>query len=289
MEIKISRVETIEDYERCEELQRKVWGRDDLQIVPKNQLIASQISGGLVLGAYDNQGNMVGFVYGFPGIMEGRPIHYSHMLGVDPEFQGKGIGYYLKLEQRRYALDQGLDLICWTFDPLEARNASLNFRKLGVIADRYKVNLYGTPTVGRYKDLDTDRFLVKWLIKSQRVERRLSGQDEMEKLKSFFQDWEEFKVNRTNLGPHGLLRITGLDLDREDLILFLEIPDDFQGMKSRDLGLARAWREAVREVCLNYLEKGYAVIEFLSTLHQGVRRNLYLLGLRGGIYETGGR
>ncbi len=289
MEIKISRVETIEDYERCEELQRRVWGRDDLQIVPKNQLIASQISGGLVLGAYDSRGKMVGFLYGFPGVMEGRPIHYSHMLGVDAEFQNKNIGYQLKLEQRRYALDQGLDMICWTFDPLEARNASLNFRKLGVIADRYEVNLYGTPAVGRYKDLDTDRFLVKWLIKSQRVERRLSGRDEMEKLKSFFQDWEEFKVNKTELGPDGLLRITGLDLDREDLILFLEIPESIQEMKERDLGLARAWREVVRETCLTYLEKGYAVIEFLSTLHKGVRRNLYLLGLRGGVYETGGR
>ena len=77
---------------------------------------------------------MVGFVYSLPGILGGKPTQWSHMLGVVDEFRNEGVGYDLKLLQRERTIAMGLDLIEWTYDPMQAMNAHLNFTKLGVVA-----------------------------------------------------------------------------------------------------------------------------------------------------------
>lgn len=277
-EIKIRRVETIAEYQSCERLQKKVWGRHDLQVVPLNQLVAAQMAGGLVLGAFDKNDNLVGFVYGFPGVMDGKPVHYSHMLGVDPRFWSKNIGYRLKLEQREHALSQGIDLIVWTFDPLEPVNAALNFRKLGVVSDRYEVNLYGIVKVKRYKDLETDRLLVKWFIRSERVAHRLAGE-----VPAVTIDLERLKVNSTRYDEKGLLRFAGADLSRQGPYLCFEIPESFQAIKGADLEAARAWREGIREICLHYLGKGYQLLDFFPISAESRRRNFYLLGEKSDV------
>lgn len=272
-EIKIRRVETLAEYESCEQLQKKVWGRHDLQVVPRNQLIAAQLAGGLLLGAFDKNDNMVGFVYGFPGVMDGKLIHYSHMLGVSPRLWSENIGYRLKLEQREYALNQGVDLIVWTFDPLEPANASLNFRKLGVVSDRYEVNLYGIVKVKRYKDVETDRLVVKWFIRSERVVRRLAGEEVSGPVEP-----EKLRVNFTRYKDKGLLKFAGADLFRDDSYLCVEIPDSFQVIKGKDLEGARAWRVGIRGICLHYLGKGYRILDFFTLRTESGRRNFYLLG-----------
>jgi len=135
-----------EHFYTCVEVQKKVWGMDDILVVPVHLLITAQKNGGLVLGAFTEEGQMVGYLFGFLGTREPashdqsaaeRLKHCSHMMGVLPEYQTKGIGYLLKLRQREHVLSQELDLATWTYDPLESVNANLNVCKLGVVCDTY--------------------------------------------------------------------------------------------------------------------------------------------------------
>jgi len=163
-------VSTIVEYDACEEIQRRAWGYRDIDVVPTNELISVERSGGLVLGAFLGA-RMVGFCFGLVGRdhASGLLYHSSRMVGVDPEFRGRGVAYALKLKQKAAVLAQGLDLIRWTFEPLEAANAILNLRKLGAEATGYVRDLYGTATTSPlHQGLGTDRLLVDWWLKRPR-------------------------------------------------------------------------------------------------------------------------
>ncbi len=105
-----------------------IWGPGYADVVPTPILTVTVQRGGILIGAFADD-RMIGFVYSLPGIKYGRPTQWSHMLGVVDDFRSDGIGYQLKLLQRDRALGMGLDLIEWTFDPLQAMNAHLNFTK----------------------------------------------------------------------------------------------------------------------------------------------------------------
>ena len=154
-----------------EQLQREIWGVTDLDIYPTLALKPQQEVGAILIGAFA-EGRMVGFVFGFPGILDGETIIHSDMLGILPAYRSHNLGYLLKCAQREAAIARGVKRITWTFDPLQSRNAHLNFAKLGVIADRYYVDYYGTTSsfLHRY---GTDRLWVTWLLESERVEARL--------------------------------------------------------------------------------------------------------------------
>src|SRR5215831_18032986 len=130
------------DYLAAEDLQRAVWHFPDREIIPLNELVVMQRNGGYVFGAFKGR-SMAAFCFGVPGFRDGRPYHYSRMLGVRPGVQDRGIGVRMKREQRRHVLAQGLDLVKWTFDPLQSRNAFLNVVRLGAVVREYHVNLYG--------------------------------------------------------------------------------------------------------------------------------------------------
>ncbi|MGH9412098.1 MAG: GNAT family N-acetyltransferase, partial [Vicinamibacterales bacterium] len=135
---------TIDDCRRVAALEREVWGYTDAEdVVPPPVLIVSAKRGGILLGAFEPADRMVGFVYSLPGVKDGRLTQWSHMLGVAPPARQTGIGLALKLAQRERARTMGIDLIEWTFDPLQAPNAHLNFSKLGVVVEEYDENLYG--------------------------------------------------------------------------------------------------------------------------------------------------
>ena len=133
-------------------------------------LIVSIKRGGILLGAFDDGGAMNGFVYSMPAIKDGRPTQWSHMLGVTPEMRAAGLGARLKLAQRAGALAMGLDLIEWTYDPLQAINAHLNFAKLGVVVEEYEENIYGESSSPLHSGTPTDRFVAEW--QHQRAARR---------------------------------------------------------------------------------------------------------------------
>ncbi len=158
----------VEDMRAALELQREVWHFSDEELVPVRLFVVGEKVGGHVLGAFDGK-QMVGFAYGIPGYRGGNSYLHSHMLGVLESYRNTGVGRALKLFQRDIALQQGLDLIEWTFDPLEIKNAYLNIEKLGAIARRYTLNQYGITTSPLQAGLPTDRLYAEWWLKSKRV------------------------------------------------------------------------------------------------------------------------
>jgi chorismate synthase len=165
--------ETIAEYDACEEIQRRAWGYQDIDVVPTNELISAVRAGGVVLGAFLDDGRMAGFVFGIVGREQetGLVYHYSRMVGVDPEFRGKGIAQSLKMAQRGAVMEQGLDIMRWTFEPLEAGNAMLNLRKLGAEVVGYYQNLFGDVTTSPlHQGIGTDRLMVEWRLRGPRRE-----------------------------------------------------------------------------------------------------------------------
>jgi predicted GNAT superfamily acetyltransferase len=174
-QIRIAPVTKLADFESCVEVQLAVWGYSDGDLIPKRVFIVAQRIGGQVLGAYDGN-KLVGFAMAFPGYSDGKPYLHSHMLAVLAEYRNAGLGRRLKLAQRDDALERGIDRMEWTFDPLEIKNAHLNIARLGAIARRYLRNIYGPSTSPLQGGLPTDRLLVEWWLKSERVRRAL-GED----------------------------------------------------------------------------------------------------------------
>jgi predicted GNAT superfamily acetyltransferase len=169
-QIRIAPVTELADFESCVEVQLAVWGYSDGELIPKRVFIVAQRIGGQVLGAYDGN-TLVGFAMAFPGYSEGKPFLHSHMLAVLAEYRNAGLGRRLKLAQRDDALARGIDRMEWTFDPLEIKNAHLNIARLGAIARRYLRNIYGPSTSPLQGGLPTDRLVVEWWLRSERVRR----------------------------------------------------------------------------------------------------------------------
>ncbi len=162
----------INDMRKCVELQKEVWGFTDIELVPLRLFVVAEKIGGQVIGAFDGS-EMVGFAMAIPGIRDGHAYLHSHMLAVRPEYRNNGLGRAIKMFQRDDALAYGIDLIEWTFDPLEIKNAYLNLEKLGAIARRYNVNQYGITTSPLQGGLPTDRLAAEWWLNSERVRTTL--------------------------------------------------------------------------------------------------------------------
>jgi predicted GNAT superfamily acetyltransferase len=154
--IDIRSVSTLEQFERCVVLQSEVWGYNDGDTIPRRVFIVAQRIGGQVLGAFDGD-TMIGFAMSLPGYRDGRSYLHSHMLAVLPEYRNTGIGRRLKLAQRDDAIVRGFDLMEWTFDPLEIKNAHLNIARLGAIVRRYQPDFYGPSTSPLQGGLPTER------------------------------------------------------------------------------------------------------------------------------------
>jgi predicted GNAT superfamily acetyltransferase len=149
-------------------LQRTVWNFSDEELVPVRLFVVGEKIGGHVVGAFDGE-QMIGFAYGLPGFRNGHSYVHSHMLGVLEGYRNTGVGRALKFFQRDIALKQGFELIEWTFDPLEIKNAYLNIEKLGAITRRYTLNQYGITTSPLQAGLPTDRLYAEWWLNSKRV------------------------------------------------------------------------------------------------------------------------
>ncbi|HEU5322776.1 MAG TPA: GNAT family N-acetyltransferase, partial [Methylomirabilota bacterium] len=129
--VTLRRIETLAEFAACVELQRETWGRDFSGCVPAAVLMVAAKVGGVVAGAFDPAGRIVGFIFGITGYTAGRPLHWSHMLAVREPARDAGLGVRLKLFQRELLLDGGVDTARWTFDPLVAKNAHVNLNRLG--------------------------------------------------------------------------------------------------------------------------------------------------------------
>ncbi|MFZ0321308.1 MAG: GNAT family N-acetyltransferase [Candidatus Sulfotelmatobacter sp.] len=153
-------------------LQKEIWNFTDAELVPLRMFVVAEKVGGQVMGAFAGE-KMVGFALSVPGTRSGHIYLHSHMLAVAKEHRNGGLGRRLKLLQREDALARGIELIEWTFDPLEIKNAYLNIEKLGAIARRYNVNQYGITSSPLQGGLPSDRLIAEWWLKSRRVETLL--------------------------------------------------------------------------------------------------------------------
>ena len=166
--ITIRKCNGIEEFRACVALQKEVWKFEDAELVPIRMFIVAEKVGGQIIGAFEGE-TMVGYVFSVPGTRAGHPYLHSHMLAVRETHRNLGLGRQLKVAQREDALSRGFELIEWTFDPLEIKNAYLNMVKLGAIARRYYINHYGYTSSVLHRGLATDRLVAEWWLKSKRV------------------------------------------------------------------------------------------------------------------------
>jgi predicted GNAT superfamily acetyltransferase len=266
--IEIRDIEGIAELRAVEELQKEVWGVDDREVFPTLALIPMREVGGVLIGAFDGD-RMIGFVFGFPGYENGRIILHSDMLAVSPEYRSHGLGYKLKLAQRERALASGIDTITWTFDPLQSLNAHLNFGKLGVIADRYRVDYYGE-TTSFLHSTGTDRLWVTWLLDSARVKERIASAARSE--------WAALNeipaIVRVGENEEP---VTGNEKISDERLLAIEIPENINALLQKDVELAIRWREATRNAFTRSMAAGFFVEEFYLIGEKSV--GVYLLSL----------
>lgn len=168
-DIVIRRCSGIEESRMCLDLQKEVWGFSDIELVPLRLFVVAEKVGGQVIGAFEAD-SMVAFALAIPGNRNGHLYLHSHMLAVREGYRDRGLGRAVKLFQRQDALARGIDLIEWTFDPLEIKNAYLNLEKLGAIARRYNINQYGITSSPLQGGLPTDRLVAEWWLRSKRVQ-----------------------------------------------------------------------------------------------------------------------
>jgi predicted GNAT superfamily acetyltransferase len=179
--VRIASLAGLDQFERCVELQLVVWGYSDGDLVPRRMFMLAQHIGGQVVGAFVREPGevdetIVGFALAWPGYRNGKPYLHSHMLAVLPEYRNLGLGRKLKLAQRDDAIARGIELMEWTYDPLEIKNAHLNIARLGAISRRYETNFYGSSSSPLQGGLPTDRLYAEWWLRSPRVVSILNGE-----------------------------------------------------------------------------------------------------------------
>jgi predicted GNAT superfamily acetyltransferase len=260
--ITIRELDTIADLKQVEALEQEVWGLADIDVLPLTVSIALKESGNIWMGAFDGP-KLIGFAFGFFGLHHGRPNVHSHMLAVQQKYRDTDIGYKLKLAQR--------DRILATH---------LNFAKLGVVCETYKIDFYGAETSSVLHRNSTDRLWVRWPIASRRVEDRLRGKnnravmlDALSTVLPLIQFNGEGKPTRTKLDDA---------LPRQRIVI--EIPSDISVIESNEPALAREWREATRWAFVEATRQGFFVAEFCRTVRGQQGPGAYILE-KGSIEE----
>jgi predicted GNAT superfamily acetyltransferase len=265
-QVEVRLLETIDEFRECERTQMNTWGT--LAVSGETLMVARKYGGAVVGTMVDGQ--VVGFIFAFLGRYRTRLIHWSHLMAVESKFRDQGFGFRMKLVHRQFALERGVKFICWTFDPLQSRNARLNIACLGGIVDNFIPDCYGTFDSLLEKGLPSDRFVIDWRIATRRVEERLQGE-----VSRF--DPSVPRVNDTLLTADGFPMNQSIHLDLNKSRLLVEIPAQTDEMRSRDLPLGRAWRLETRQMFGHYLSAGYHVENFFAPQTATEGRCFYLL------------
>ena len=284
---------TIDEFRQVVALEQAIWGytdHGDLVTVPV--FIFTVHRGATLIGAFDlstpsgpreaadqtslkaSPGRMVGFAYAVIGMKDRRPMQWSHMAGVLPDFRG-GLGYRLKLAQRERALAQGLDLIEWTFDPLQAMNAHFNFAKLGGIAEEYAANFYGESTSALHRGTPTDRLVLSWKLTEPHVIRRL---EQPPGLRARAHEVSEAPIVNSTRLDGDWREVTAINLALDDRRVWIEIPTGFSDMQQQAPERALRWRLDLRQMFEHYFAKGYRAVDFVLQREKGFGRYLLARG-----------
>ncbi len=278
-EIVIRPLTTLPEMAAVEQLQRHIWDIPDMEIVPVHTQIAIQSNGGALIGAFDGE-QLVGFALGLLGAAQ-KPatnhlMMYSVVAGALPAYQGQGIGYQLKLAQREAALDLGLDLMMWTYDPLESVNGRFNIHKLGAICQMYRRDYYGQ-LKGINAGLPTDRFKVAWHLNSDQVKACVAGTRRPSSLPNLLAQGATL-LNKTHFSSDHLPIPPSQPQAPSSRVVLVEIPANIQAVKQKNAALALRWREHTRQLFEESFQNAYVVTDFVR--HQegnGRWRSFYLL------------
>jgi predicted GNAT superfamily acetyltransferase len=294
--VELRPLEGWEEYRACETFQRRIWGEDFTELAPASLQKIAQTLGGVASGAFDPEEGLVGFVFGLTGLEDGEPVHWSHMLAVRRDFRDRGVGRRLKEHQRELLLEEGVDTVYWTFDPLVARNAHFNLNRLGVRVEEYVPQMYGDTASRLHEGLGTDRFLVAWDLESYRppgAERaRPAGEVPGEgpgragrapdtatgasgPAPSSAEDADTSGPAPDGVPAHAGLPSRGSAEGTASAppIVRVEIPADIHAVREEDPAAAAEWRERTRDAFLSRLDAGYRVMGFVP----GPDRAFYVL------------
>ncbi len=270
--ITIRDLETIAELEPMLRLEKQVWGLADADVTPLTLAVAMKAAGGMLIGAFDSR-ELVGFALAFPSLEDGRIGFHSHMLAVRPTHREFGLGYRLKLVQRERALALGINEMTWTFDPLRSLNSHLNFSKLGVISDSYRVDFYGPRTSSHLHTNGTDRLWVTWHMADARVRDRLNGKDTKSEVLDALKHLEPLvRFNGDGKPAEGNLE-SSLSKQR----VSIEIPGDMDRIEKKDKALARQWRLSTRQAFTAAMRAGFVVKEFCRSVRGQQGPGAYLL------------
>ena len=262
-DIEIRPLRTQDELRACVTLQRETWGNEFTDVVPSSILKVSQRVGGVAAGAFDEQDKLLGFVYGLTGVEKGRIVHWSDMLAVRPEARNLGLGRRLKDFQRRIVGQLGGVVIYWTYDPLVARNAHLNFNVFGVRIAEYVEDMYGDTESPLHSGIGTDRFIVAWPVPDAEMQARL----------------EETHAAGTNpeLREAPILNPSSGSTTAKSIGVAarVEVPTDIGALQESDREQAIKWRHSTRAAFRRALDAGLTVQGFI--IDECVGRGYYLL------------
>ena len=268
-EIVIREAETPEDYLACQEAQRQAWGIvDDSYVVPISTMVGAQLHGGLVLGAFLDDGRAVGLSFAFLGKLDGEICLYSQLTGVIPGFQDRGLGRRLKDVQREFARSEGVASIAWAFDPLQAGNARFNLNKLGARALHYHVDMYGPRTDALNRNTPTDRLIARWATSVLAEAAPSFDAEQLEAIARIVDSATPAYIGIPNAKPSHLL---------------LEIPADIKTLRANDSKTAEAWLIAVRQAFVEAFAAGYEAVGVHREESSGDRRDFYILARVGEV------
>ena len=272
-------LESDSDFEQCVELQKATWGDDFNELVHPTILRISQKVAGVAAGAFDDRGEMLGFVYGLNGYRDKEAAHWSHMLAVKDRARGLGLGKHLKVFQRDFLVSLGVKSMYWTYDPLVARNANLNLNRLGALPVEYTRNMYGSDTGSElHSGLGTDRFIVRWPLESPRVTELLEWMDGSSAPACRIPAFTEMRLlNATQAGEPTGECDDGFLQESGELDAWVEVPADIDKLKAEDMEEALRWRDGARASFEAALSNGFSVTALSYSELKQSRRYFYRL------------
>lgn len=257
VQVLIRKLKKHEEFERLVHIQKVVWGHSDVNLTPAHQFCVHIRMGAILLGAFVD-GTLAGFVYSFPALLDGVRTQHSHLLAVLPEFQGLGLGKKLKWAQRREALKQGIGLITWTYDPMQAKNANLNLHTLRVRSRNYFPNFYGNvPSLCLGPGIPTDRLLMEWEI----GQKKRAGSRADRRKRAAGPSLPK-ALERAARSGDGFPMPAPPRLGLKDRTVLAEVPPNVASLRGRP-DLIDAWQAGLRSVLQSYFKRGYAAVDFI--------------------------
>lgn len=252
MSAEIREVGDLEDLRRLAELFAVVWGRTGEPPVSSDILRALAHSGNYVAAAFVEHQMIAGLVGWLGGTPPDHLLMHSHILGVLPHSEARGVGFDMKQHQRAWCLARGVRVMEWTTDPLIRRNAYFNLAKLGAEAPEYLVDFYGQMRDAFNAGDESDRLLIRWHLDAERAEAAARGdlpELDVEKLRR----WETHAV--LAIGPDGEPAYE----PSASRVLLCQVPEDILAVRRANPALARDWRLALRRALGDSMARGYRI------------------------------